>query len=322
MIRTTLLLPSGEIIQQPENLLEQWRATPGSFCWVDFANEDPTTEAKHIAAIGGHPLVIKDAQRTRHPPKTEIFDDLVFMLYRGLGEVGEELVLEQISIALFAGDDFLLTRHNGKSHSINQWFESPELPQLIKRPLLLAARIIHSSFGRYLEAVLDFEAYLAEKEEIMQQHPTDEDLKDLTAYKTRLRKLKRIFNYHERLAFNLLQFVKEHDDDEVLQLEHDVQDLHDRADRIASLLNMYYELCGDLIEGYLSITSHNLNKTMQILTVVTTIFVPLGFLAGIYGMNFVNIPELQYANGYFVLLGVMASIAATALIVFKWKKWL
>jgi magnesium transporter len=85
---------------------------------------------------------------------------------------------------------------------------------------------------------------------------------------------------------------------------------------------MYYEVAGDLVDGYISLTSHELNSTMRILTVLTAIFVPLGFLAGVYGMNFENMPELHTQGGYFVLLAVMVTIAVTLLGIFKYKNWL
>ena len=85
---------------------------------------------------------------------------------------------------------------------------------------------------------------------------------------------------------------------------------------------MYYEICGDLIEGYISVSSHHLNNTMKVLTIITAIFVPLGFLAGLYGMNFENMPELGWKYAYFALLGVMATLAATMLLVFRRIRWL
>ena len=84
---------------------------------------------------------------------------------------------------------------------------------------------------------------------------------------------------------------------------------------------MYYEICGDLINGYLSISSHQLNNTMKVLTVITAIFVPLTFIAGIYGMNFDNMPELHATYGYFYTLGAMLIIAAGFGVV-AYKKWL
>jgi magnesium transporter len=101
-----------------------------------------------------------------------------------------------------------------------------------------------------------------------------------------------------------------------------LRDVHDKFERLESLTAMYYDLCGDLIEGYISLSSHRLNRTMQILTVVSAIFVPLTFVAGIYGMNFEYIPELSFKYGYFVLWGAMVAMASGLLFVFKRIRWL
>ncbi|MGH1470953.1 MAG: magnesium transporter CorA family protein [Cellvibrionaceae bacterium] len=325
MIRTTLLLPDGSFSQADSDLSDTWNKiadNPKAFCWIDIVDEKPENEKKLLNKLDCHPLAILDAQRLRHPPKLEIFDNSIFILYRGITSTETDLVFEQLQVAIFSTDNLLITRHREKSFAIEEWWKKTSLPKELTHPLLLASKIIHTSFGRYLEAILDFEQSLSEKEEAMQNSPNDEDLRDLLAYKTRLRKLRRTFNYHTRSVENLLGFVKEHHDENYQKIHHDIQDLHDRTDRISSLLNMYYEICGDLIEGYLSITSHQLNRTMQILTVVTTIFVPLGFLAGIYGMNFDNIPELHNENGYFYLLGTMGIISISALTIFKIKRWI
>jgi len=105
-------------------------------------------------------------------------------------------------------------------------------------------------------------------------------------------------------------------------LIHLYVDVYEQFDREKSLADLHYGLAADLMDGYISVSSHRLNNIVKILTVVTTIFVPLGFLAGIYGMNFEYMPELQSKGGYFVLLSVMGAIAATALLVFRRIRWL
>ena len=100
------------------------------------------------------------------------------------------------------------------------------------------------------------------------------------------------------------------------------RDLYDRCERLLSLCTLYYELCGDLIDGYISLSSHQLNNTMKILTIITAIFVPITFIAGLYGMNFEYIPELGARYGYFAALGVMAIIATAMLILFRKIRWL
>jgi len=85
---------------------------------------------------------------------------------------------------------------------------------------------------------------------------------------------------------------------------------------------MQYEICGDLIEGYISISSHQLNVTMRVLTVISSVFIPLTFLAGIYGMNFAHMPELGVRSAYFILLSVMVAMALGLLVLFKRKGWI
>lgn len=322
MIRSSLKLSDGSFVQKNGNLIEEWRRQPDSFLWLDLVDEDEDTEKALLLSLNCHPLAIQDAQRLRHPPKIEIFDDNIFILYRGIFNMEPELLIERMQIGVFVTRNLIVTRHKLRSYAIEHWWNAQDLTEVIKSPLLLATKMMLHSFGRYLEVILEFEQLLSEKEDSIQGREDDEDLRALTVYKSRLRKLRRDFNYHERLVAVLLTFVTNNDEEYYSKLEHDIQDLHERAERIASLLSMYYEISGDLIEGYLSLTSHKLNKTMQILTVVTTIFVPLGFLAGVYGMNFDNIPELHFKYGYFYLLGTMIVIATSAFTLFKLKRWI
>lgn len=92
--------------------------------------------------------------------------------------------------------------------------------------------------------------------------------------------------------------------------------------RLASLTALYRDLTDDLMNGYISVTSHRLNQIMKVLTVVTVIFLPLTLMVGIYGMNFEYIPELKIQYAYFILLGVMAAIAITLLLIFRKMRWL
>src|SRR5690606_946006 len=89
---------------------------------------------------------------------------------------------------------------------------------------------------------------------------------------------------------------------------HALQVLYERCARTHGLCSMYYEICGDLLKGYMSFASHSLNNTMKVLTVITALFLPLTLIAGIYGMNFDNMPELHWRYGYFAVLGVMVAL--------------
>jgi len=321
MIRAQLLTTLGEHMEGGIELIEHWRNDSGSYIWIDLFNEDPQTEKKFLLSMSCHPLAVEDVQRFRHPPKTETFDNYTLILYRGLTEFNKDLTIQQMTIALFAGDRCLISCHPRHSMGITHYWENAKRDNLLVSPGLLASRIMRFSVGRYLEAILEFESSLNELEDAMQDKPNDDVMRELISYQSRLRKLKRIFSYHEKLVTNLLKDIPQRLIDEDGDIEHALQDLFERCERLHGLCTMYYEICGDLINGYLSISSHQLNNTMRVLTVITAIFVPLTFIAGIYGMNFDNMPELHEPYGYFYTLGGMLVIAAGFGIV-AFKKWL
>lgn len=321
MIRTQLLTAAGDWLTGNEELIERWNQDESGFIWIDMEGERPADEKAMLQTLNCHKLAIEDVQRYRHPPKTETFDNYTLILYRGLSEFKKDLTFKQMTIALFAGDRCLISCHQRPSRGVSHYWQHAPQENLLVSPGLLAAKIMRFSVGCYLESILEFEPFLNEMEDSMQEKPNDEIMRELIAYKSRLRKLKRIFSYHERLVTNLLKDIPQRLIDEDGDIEHGLQDLFERCERLNSLCTMYYEICGDLINGYLSISSHQLNNTMKVLTVITAIFVPLTFIVGVYGMNFDNMPELHSTYGYYYTWAGMIGIAALFGGI-AYKKWL
>jgi magnesium transporter len=320
MIRTQLLTDSGEWLTGGQELILLWQETHPGYIWIDLQGEAPAAEKAMLLSLNCHKMAIEDVQRDRHPPKTENFERHTLILYRGITEFNKDLTIKQMSIALFAGHRCLISCHPQKSVGIENYWEHAQQENLLVSPGLLASRIMRFSVGRYLDAILRFEPHLNELEDFMQDRPSDEVMREIIAYKSRLRKLKRIFSYHERIVTNLLKDVPQMLIDEDGDIEHALQDLYERCERLHSLCAMYYEICGDLINGYLSISSHQLNNTMKVLTVFTAIFVPLTFIVGVYGMNFDNMPELHSTYGYFYTWIAMIAMASSVGLV-AYKKW-
>lgn len=320
MIRAQLLTSLREWKQGDKTLVEEWKNDPKSFIWIDLESEHPDVENAFLLSMDCHPLAIEDVQRFRHPPKTEVFENYTLILYRGFTEFREDLTIEQMTIALFAGERCLISVHPRRSTGINHYWENALTENLLISPGLLATRVMRFSVGRYLEALLAFEPNLNELEDAMQDKPNDEVMRELIAYQARLRKLKRVFSYHERMIENLRADIPQRLIDEDGDIEHALQDLFERCERLHGLCTMYYEICGDLINGYLSLSSHQLNNTMKVLTVFTAIFVPLTFIVGVYGMNFQNMPELHTTYGYYYTWAAMIGIATVTGIV-AIKKW-
>jgi len=306
-----------------EELINQWQQDQHSLLWLDMGAIASDKQEQLFNQFNCHPLAIADAMRERHPPKVELFDDYIFILYRGILTCDHALNVEHLQVSMFVGQRLIITKHNKPSKAIDSLFNDTGERHLSRSPIHLALRIFHASCGFYLNEMFRFEAELEKIEDIFQRSGNDQMMRRLTKYQSSLVKLKRTFNYHVNVGKALVGYV---DDDETELItdkeQHTVNDLNERLDRLLSLAQMYYDICADLINGYLSITSHQLNATMRVLTVITAVFVPLTFLAGIYGMNFENIPELKTKYGYFILLGIMAALATTLIMIFKKKKWL
>ncbi len=318
---TTRLLQDGQITTGDKTLITQWQNDPTSRIWIDIQSTDKKLMEAMLLELNCHPLAIKDALRDRHPPKIEMFKEQLFVLYRGIRSVTDHLDFAYQPIAFFISERCLITVHPERSLGIISLLEQDDFHHFLMQPLTLALQIMHSSAAVYLENILGFETLLSEKEDQIYSRGNDLLLAELASYKAKLIKVRRVFNYHENITAELKAFRDEEIDISIHDSEHHLNDLHDRFERLHSLTQMHYEICSDMIESYISISSHQLNVTMRILTVITAIFVPLSFLAGLYGMNFEYIPELGFKYGYFILLLVMLFTAGGLIYVFKRKHW-
>ena len=150
------------------------------------------------------------------------------------------------------------------------------------------------------------------------KRPSDRLLAELMEFSSQLKRLRRIGAYHEKCFASL----RLHEPKARGIVASQLTDLFEQAERLHSLSNLHYETTADLTNGYLSVSAHRLNNVMRVLTVVTVLFVPLTFIAGIHGMNFQFMPELGWRWSYFIVLGAMASLAIGLLIVFRRKRWI
>ncbi len=324
MIETILFKPdSGTRESGGSELIENWKQDANSFLWVDLFEHDPMEEARLLKEqFDLDDLAIQDAQRKRHPPKIEAFNDYTFLLFKALHEDASGLDFQTIQLAIFVGKRFVVTRHSGPSPSIRALRDeiiNKKKTDSLKSPDAHALRLIRIMINRYLRLILALEPRLEQIEDEMIENPHDELLAELIKYKTNLKKYRRVFVYHVQLLEELRKDSFPGMEKEQIHL---VNDVYEHQERASSLAELYYDTAADLIDGYISVASHRLNNIMKILTIITAIFVPLSFLAGIYGMNFENMPELRSQGGYYILLGIMGSIVVILLYVFRKKSWL
>lgn len=322
MYRGILWNQQGEIIASgDETLIERWQQDDSLYLWLDCQDNNKKSEAELFGRVFAvNPFAVSDAQRDRHPPKIEVYDETELLLLKELREHNDDIVFDTQQLAILTGVRFILTRSKGSSVVERLWQTSlSDGRPRYERPRSLAVLIAQYVADEFLQLLITVEDKLEDVEEEVFSMSDDRILTELIAYQMQLRKLTRVLLYHKQLFSNKNFNLYNYDE----SIDPPVwTNTYEHTERSHSLAVLFYEMASDLIDGHISVSSHRLNQIMKVLTVITVVFVPLSFLAGIYGMNFEFIPELKFKYAYFILLGVMLSIVSVLLFLFRRRKWL
>jgi len=315
------LCEGSKLQQGGRELIEQWRAHQDAWLWIDLQDEEPAAEKAFLCdELGLDDFAVTEAQRRRHPPGFTALPGYIYLLAKPLTSDSEDLDFSTLQLAMFAAPGLLVTRHSQHSRFI-KILQQRLLSEGCggESPLTLMAAITRRITDRYGTILLELEHRLDEIEDLLFESRSDTLMKELVAYNTALRKMRRILAYHSN-AFELL--YNHFDAVESTRAHDEFRDIYSQMQRFQSLSEMYQNVINDLIDGYISLNAHHLNQIMKVLTIVTVIFVPLTLLVGVYGMNFENIPELKAHYGYFVLLTIMVLVALALLYLFRRVRWL
>jgi magnesium transporter len=293
----------------------------GQWLWIDLAG-DLDDDARQLLQdrLDVAMLAVQDAGRSRHPPKVEVLDNYLFLLLREIqpGETEKDLGLSQVSI--FLNDHVLITVRKPDSAAIAAIRQRyVEEGQAAAAPARLGYAICRKLADTSEPVVLGHEETLAAIEDDIFDRSDDSALEALGRLNRTLRRLRRVLSYQAAVFEQVRSRVKE---TSVPFNKHEVNDLYENMDRLATLCQLNQETAVDLLNTHLGIVSHRLNVVMRILTVATIIFLPLGLLAGIYGMNFQVMPELSWKYGYFTVLGTMITVVIVLVTWFRLKRWL
>jgi magnesium transporter len=271
-------------------------------------------------AYGLHPLVVEDIANTTQRPKADDYEDLLYVSLKMLSPGQGKVEVEQVSLVL------------GRNHVLSFQEKAGDVFDPVRIRIREGRGRIRRMGADYLlccllDAVVDgyFSVceFLSERVEPLHdqllEEPTPETLSEVHALRQEtlaLRKsvwpLREVANRLERLESPLIC------DETRLYL----RDVYDHTVQIIETIESYRDTIGGLADLYLSSVSNRMNEVMKVLTIIATIFIPLSFVAGVYGMNFANMPELGWQWGYPAALAVMATVAVGMLIYFRRRKWL
>jgi magnesium transporter len=307
-----------------EELL-QYR-NPAGITWINAYGFDRPEEIHKFAEIFRiHPLTVEDILDTGQRPKTEEFDDYLFITLKAVNPGGgdgpeEDLFFEHISIVVTG--DTVLTFHERPG----DYFDG-----IRKRILNNAGRIrrMGADFLAYtiIDAVVDEYFVILDSlgsgMEEFEERAIDENDESFTRD---IQKIKRNFLRIRRVVWPLresISLLMRLDSSRISDaLNPFLKDLLDHIVQAAETVETYRELIAGVMEVNLSSISNRMNKVMKVLTIISTIFIPLTFIVGVYGMNFAHMPELGLRHAYPVTWGVMVLIAIGMLIFFKRRRWM
>lgn len=288
--------------------------------WVnlDGLNVHPIID-KLQAHFCFHSLVVEDIVNDQRP-KAEEFEDYLFVTLKMLYRIdGTNIDYEQISFIL--GKDFLLSFQEKEGDLFNPFRERIRQDQgrvRKKGPDYLLYRLIDIIVDNYYNVLDNIGEQIEQTEGKIQSDTTGETFLKIQALKKELIFLhKALYPLRDALG----KLVK---DESVFIEEENLKyftDTYDHVIHIIDSLDTYRDLTSNLIDIYINTQNTRLNEVIRVLTIISTIFIPLTFIVGVYGMNFEHFPELTWKYGYLIIWIVMLGIAGAMVAYFKYKKW-
>jgi magnesium transporter len=293
---------------------------------VTWVNVDGVHDVELVQGLGGvfglHPLVVEDIVDTNQRPKLEDYGDYLYVVVKMLsyGNDSGEVEAEQVSLIL------------GKSFVISFQERPGDVFDPVRERLRSAKgriRTMHADYLLYslLDAIVDHYFVICERLGDRIETLQDELIDNPVPQKlSELHHLKRQTLGLRRSVWPLREVMAAFNRGEAPQVSKQtttyLRDLYDHTIQASETLETVRDTLASLFDIYLSAVSNRMNEVMKVLTIIATIFIPLGFIAGLYGMNFAHMPELQWRYAYPVALSVMWSVAAGMLLYFRRKGWL
>ncbi|GAA3584244.1 magnesium/cobalt transporter CorA [Snuella lapsa] len=293
---------------------------------VTWINLNGLNHVSQIEKIGEHfsihPLVLEDIVNISQRPKIDIYDDYLFVVVKMLYyDTNEKIISEQVSLVL--GENYVLSFQEAEGDvfdSLRDRIRNAQGRIRTQQADYLLYALMDAVVDHYFniieilsDKIEDFETDIFSGN--VHEH-FNKDIQDLKREILRVRRA--IFPIRE-----VISRIEKHESPLINKKTIAYyRDIYDHLIQVAENIDIYREMIWSLMDMYMTSISNKMNEVMKVLTIMASIFIPLTFIAGIYGMNFDYIPELRYKYAYFILWGVLIVIFVALLWFFKRKKWL
>ncbi len=294
----------------------------GAILWVDLMN--PSAEEGKVLSdvFHFHDLAVEDALGTTHFPKVESYGDYLYVILHRIDFKAPEHCFRTYDVDFFLGSNYLVTIHSGDSRSIEEISQVCERNTLAlgEGPAGLMHRIIDSIVDHYQPEIDELSDRLDNLEKEVFERTNPRLAKAILDFKRDVSSLRRVVQPQRdvvgRLARREFPFIDE-------AISYRFRDVHDHLVRLADESMFYQDRITSLLDAHLSTVSNQLNSVMKILTVIATVFMPLTFITGLYGMN-VDLPHfgLGGTTMFWILMLIMMAISGGMLAMFRSRGWI
>ena len=315
MLQTMGLTTANEMIfdfgiEEIKELSLQWY-------WVDFDRPSEEESELLFSFFDFHPLAIEDCLGRLQRPKMDYYDGYTFFVLHSI--CSEDLEAEELN--MFLGENFIVTFHFGKLQEMDKALEmilttSKTWDQGHK---FVAYQIFDKVVDQYFPILYNIEDHLDEIEEELSPRTVHLSMDYVFEVRGDLLRLRRTIFPMRELLYRMLN--SERLDFKEQELAY-FSDVYDHLIRLGEMIDSNRELTADIRDSQLSINSNRMNSIMTTLTIISSIFIPLTFIAGVYGMNFDRMPELHWRYSYLLVIIIMAIIALSMIYWFKRKGWI
>jgi magnesium transporter len=314
MIRTMAFTTQNELlINLPFEQLDDEKIV---WYWVDL--QAPSDMEKNVLSefFHFHPLAIEDCFHFLQRPKLDYYEGYNFFVFHSL----HKNTLETREVDVFLSKRYIVTYHDEILPEIDlAWNRMYQHRSSWKKGAIYAFYLVLDKLvDEYFPIVYELEDELNDVDSKDKGKRLELLINQIFDIRSRLLKLRRTVFPMRDLLYRLLNST--HIEMSKDQRSH-FEDIYDHLLKLAEMIEANRELTSDIRDNYLSINANRTNSTMMVLTVITTIFMPLSFIAGIYGMNFEYMPELSWKYGYFAVLGLMAILGLSMYFWFRRKGW-
>ena len=294
---------------------------------VTWINVEGVHQVEMIEKLGEcygfHPLVMEDILNTDQRPKMEIYGDYIYIVLKMIygGDIKHPIAIEQVSLIL--GKNFVISFQEGREGDVfNPVRERIRNGKGLIRKMgadYLAYSLLDTIVDHYFLILETLGEKVELLEEELMRSPTSKTLQEIQKFRNEISLVRRAVWPLREVTIGLERkespLIKE-------TTEIYLRDVYDHTVQVMDTMEVYREMLSGMLDIYLSSVSNRLNSVMKVLTIIATIFMPLTFIAGIYGMNFKYMPEIEWRWGYPAVWVIIVLIGVSMLIYFKKKKWL